>query len=137
MTKTDEKILEKLNEACSNIYAAREVGLQNMKNLFSAKEIYLISVLLKMDDKNEACTEVYINTCDGLENNYKAKKNPELIRLIDRCMAENILPPPAIAFKSKYIGLMVSDMRQQEIVDEIFVQNGSYEWGYVATMCNG
>ena len=139
MTKNNEKRLEKLNEMFNKLYSIREKEIQSMKSMFSTDEIYLMTFVPHLNDKNNIDGKIYINTYDGLEKRYKAEITLEisfkLADLIDRCLTKNVLPPPAIAIKGKQIGLIASDKRQREIMDEIFVQEGNCKWGYISTIC--
>lgn len=130
----DDDMFEELKQKYKESYSPREKCVQKMKKVFSAKEIYLITLVPKKDNKNKVYLKVNINTCDGLENNYQAEIKKELVYLANRCLFNKILPPPAVAIKDKKIGLLATGVEQYHIIEKLFFEKGNYEWGYVAVM---
>lgn len=134
LPSADDDMFEELKQKYKEAYSPREKCVQKMKKVFSAKEIYLITLIPKKNNKNKVYLKVSTNTCDGLENHYQAEIEKELAYLTNRCLFNKILPPPAVAIKDKKVGLLVTDIKQFEITKELFLKESDYEWGYIAVM---
>lgn len=127
--------IKELRTLCNEFYSPREKCLQKMKNVFSSKEIYLFTTTPLKKHKGGWSVKTCINTCDGWENHYQAKiDNEDLSCIPDRFLSDNVLPPPAIAIKGNKIGLLVSDVKQYRMIEELFIENKGYQWGYIAML---
>ena len=116
---------------CMADYFGIMTDIRNMKNNFSAEQIYLIVPRFERKKDNFALPQFVINTYDGIKNHYQAeiKKSlyNKLLLILAKCTLSHTLLPLAIAIRKKTIALFVMNREQYEMIWELFLQDKTYK----------
>ncbi len=116
---------------CMSAYFGIMTDIRNMKNNFSAEQIYLIVPRFERKKDNFALPQFVINTYDGIKNHYQAeiKKSlyNKLLLILAKCTLSHALLPLAIAIRKKTMALFVMNREQYEMIWELFLQDKTYK----------
>ncbi len=105
--------------------------INNMKNKFSQKQIYLIVPRFEKISEDYCIPRFVINTYDGIQNHYPAEIEKEiyekLLLLLAKCTLDFSLTPMAVCIRGKTVSFILPNEEQYQIAYDIFIKDSQYK----------